>query len=132
MCRDWAVASNNWGVVALFWIEKRNCLQEMSRDSEEMARDWTSFDLCLVTTRKVDTSSSNCLGFVVEPDPFASKVEDIAMSTSDETKRASLSSSKLAPPGRRAARRRRRARLQERRGGVRILRGAAASAGPPA
>src|SRR5580704_6457812 len=88
--KSWAVASKSWGVVALSWIAKRNCLQEMSRDSEEMARDWTSFVLCLVTTRKVDTSSSNYLGFVVEPSPFARKVEEIVMSAPNEIMRAAL------------------------------------------
>jgi hypothetical protein len=55
-----------------------------------MARDWTSFALCLVSKRKVDTFASNCLGFVVKPGPFTGKVEDIVMSTSNEIIRAAL------------------------------------------
>src|SRR5580704_13232368 len=62
MRRDSAVASKSWGVAFLSWIEKRISLQEMSRDSEEMARDWTSFALCLVVTRKFDTFASKYLG----------------------------------------------------------------------
>src|SRR5580704_8677975 len=112
MCRDSAVSSKSWGVAVLFSIEKRNCLQEMSRDSEEVARDWTSFVLCLVSTRKVDTFPSNYLGFVVKRCAFTRKVEDIVMTTSNEIMRAALGV--IAFPEKGSRRQRRRATRQRR------------------